>query len=124
MTRLAIWRDTSGASAVEFALTAPAFIMLVVGSILVGLGMWAQAGLQHGTEAAARCASVNTLLCGTVDNIKTYAAQQSYGLNPPATTFTVSTPACGNQVSASYAFPLVTSFFGSMTLTAQACFPA
>jgi hypothetical protein len=54
--------------------------------------------------------------------IQTYAAQQSFGLNPPASDFTVSTPACGNQVSASYPFPF-TAYIGNLTLSAQACFP-
>jgi Flp pilus assembly protein TadG len=119
-----IFRDQAGASAVEFALTAPVFIMLVVGSIEFSLALWTQMGLQHGVEMAARCASINPVACGDIAAIQSYAAQQSFGLDPPVSTFTVTMPSCGKQVSAAYPFPVVTSFIGSVTITAQACSPA
>ncbi len=121
-----MWHDQSGASAVEFAITAPIFFMIVVGLIEGGLLLWTQVGLQHGTEMAARCATINSSLCGNASQTQTYAAQQSYGLNPPASTFQLKTGlACGNQVSASYPFPLVSNYFGmsSLQITAQSCFP-
>ncbi|WP_271525912.1 TadE/TadG family type IV pilus assembly protein [Bradyrhizobium sp. CCBAU 53380] len=121
----AIWRDNRGASALEFALTAPVFFLFIFGIIEFGLLFWAQLGLQHGTEMAARCASVNPTLCSTSDAITSYAAQQAFGVGLPAQTFTYSRPACGNQVSASYAFqfPEVLNL-SPLTLTAQACFPS
>ncbi len=115
--------DRGGTSVLEFALTAPVFIMLIVGSLEFSLALWTQMGLQHGVEMAARCASINPGLCGDTTAIQTYAAQQSYGLDPPLTTFTVSAPACGKQVTATYPVPALTSFIGSFTITAQACFP-
>jgi Flp pilus assembly protein TadG len=124
MRPAAILRDQAAASAVEFALTAPVFIMLVVGSIELSLALWTQIGLQHGVEMAARCASINPVACGDIAAIQSYAAQQSFGLDPPISTFTVTMPPCGKQVSAAYPFPVVTSFIGSLTITAQACFPA
>jgi Flp pilus assembly protein TadG len=88
---------------------------------------WTQIGLQHGAEMAARCATINATLCPTNDPaaIASYAAQQAYGLSLPTSTFTYSTPACGNQVNASYTFvfPDILNI-GSLTLKAQACFPA
>jgi Flp pilus assembly protein TadG len=117
-------RNASGATAVEFALTAPAFFILVIGGIQVGLLCWAQLALQQGSEAAARCASVNKTICGNATQIKTYASAQSFGLAPGAAAFTVSTPACGNRVQASYAPPFLSGFvIPSVTLTASACFP-
>ena len=115
--------DLRGATAVEFGLSAPAFLFLVFGVIEGGFMLWTQVSLQHGVEMAARCGSVNTILCPGTTAIQSYASAHAYGLNPPASAFTVSTPTCGTQVSASYAFPMVTGFFGSMTLTAQSCFP-
>src|SRR5205823_7013987 len=87
--------------------------------------LWTQIGLQHGVEMAARCISINTSLCNSVASTQGYASQQAYGLWVPTSAFTVSTPACGNQVSASYAFGFVTSYFGipAITLTARSCFP-
>ncbi len=120
-----VCRDIRGASAVEFGLTAPLFFMMIAGVINCGLLLWMQVGLQHGAEMAARCASINTSMCGSVADIQEYAAQQSFGLNPPASTFTATTPACGNQVSASYSFQSITAYFGmpTLTLTARSCFP-
>jgi len=122
-----IWRDERGATALEFAILAPVFFLLIFGIIAFGLLCWTQVGLQHGAEMAARCASINTTLCpnGNPSAITNYAMQQAFGLSLPASTFTYSTPACGNQVSATFAFvfPDILNL-RPLTLTAQACFPA
>ena len=57
-----IWRDERGATALEFAILAPVFFLIIFGIIAFGLLFWTQVGLQHGAEMAARCASIN-LLC-------------------------------------------------------------
>lgn len=114
-----------GGTALEFALTAPAFFALIIGVIEVGLLAWAQLALQQGSEAAARCASVNKTLCGTTAAIKSYAAAQSYGLSPPSSSFTVTTPSCGNMVQANYSPPFLTGYvMPALSLTASACFPS
>ena len=137
-----IKNDTGGAVLVEAAITVPLFICLIFLMIEVGLILWTQASLQHGVEMAARCATVNppTNTCNTVGNVKTFATTQSLGLNPPASTFTVTlNTTCGtggnggNLVTASYSFPLFgysiphpgvyNVFAGSLTLTAQSCYP-
>jgi Flp pilus assembly protein TadG len=122
-----IWRDNRGASALEFALTAPVFFLFIFGIIELGLLLWTQIGLQHGAEMAARCATVDSTLCPTSNPgaITSYAAQQTFGVPLPSQTFTYSTPACGNQVSASYVFQFPPIFnLNPLTLTAQACFPS
>jgi Flp pilus assembly protein TadG len=121
----AMWRDNRGTSALEFALTAPVFFLFIFGIIEFGLLFWTQLGMQHGTEMAARCATVNPALCPGGTAITSYAAQQAFGLSLPAQTFTYSTPACGNQVAASYAFhfPEVLNL-SPVTLTARSCFPS
>jgi len=118
-------RDVRGVTAVEFAVTAPVFFLMIFGIIEAGLLLWTQLGLQHGVELAARCATVNTTLCNNVSSIQNYASQQSFGLNPSPGTFTSSTAACGNQVTASYTFEFITFLFPmpSIALNAQACFP-
>jgi hypothetical protein len=51
--------------------------------------------------------------------------QQALGLSLPPSTFTYSTPACGNQVSGSYTFEFPTILnLNPLTVTAQSCFPA
>lgn len=121
---MAIRCDERGSSAVEFALLAPVFILLIFGLIDMGAMLWTEFGLQHGVEMAARCASVNQTACGSTANIQAFAADQTYGVNPPSSTFAVTTQACGYQVSASYKFELVTLFgLPAPTLSAQSCFP-
>jgi len=117
--------NIDGATALEFALCAPAFFMLVMGIIQAGLLVWMQLALQQGVEAAARCASINKNSCATTSQIQSFASTATYGLTPPASTFTVTTPACGNQVAASYTPSYLPSFpIPTTTLTAQACFPS
>jgi Flp pilus assembly protein TadG len=121
----ALWHDNRGASALEFALTAPVFFLLIFGIVEFGLLLWTQIGLQHGAELAARCASVNPTLCPGGSAITSYATQQALGLSLPSQTFTYSTPTCGNQVNATYVFqfPQILNL-SPLTLTAQACFPS
>jgi len=123
--RSKLLRDESGASALEFALTAPAFFLFIFGIIEAGLLFWTQTGIQHGAEMAARCASINSTLCPNPNAITSYAAQQSFGLTLSTSTFTHSTPACGNQIDANYTFHWPPIFgLPSLNLTARACFPA
>lgn len=128
MTSNRFCRNIDGTTAVEFAITAPIFFMVIFGIIECGRLMWTQLGLQHGVEAAARCASINKVACPTPNDIKLFAVQQSYGIDVPVATFTTSVPGngCGNQVNASYTYQYVSTYFGtpSVTLTAQACFPS
>ena len=117
--------DISGATALEFALCAPAFFMLLMGIVELGLLVFMQLSLQQGVEAAARCASINKTTCSSTAQIKSYASAQSYGVTPPTSAFTVTTPACGNQVQASYTPGFLPGFpIPTQTLTAQACFPS
>jgi Flp pilus assembly protein TadG len=120
-----IYRDTRGATAVEFAMTAPVFIAMLFGIIQLGSLLWTQLGLQHGVEMAARCASVNTTVCGNTASIQNYAVGESFGLNPPASTFTVTAASCGNQVNANYTYQFLRAYFPwpSLTLGARSCFP-
>ncbi len=64
-----------GASAVEFALVAPLIFMAMVGTLYGGLLVFSAVGLQNSVEAAARCYSVNSSLCGTSAAAQNYALQ-------------------------------------------------
>ena len=94
---------------VEFTVTLPLFLLLTFGLLQAGLLLYTQVGLQHGVEAAARCASVNYsanqlglsqscfIVSGsaiapssvTTTNIKQYAQQNSWGINPASANLTV-----------------------------------
>lgn len=118
--------EPNGATFVEFALTAPLFLALLFGAIQMGLVLWTQFGLQYGSEAAARCASVDASTCGSADQIAGYAAGHAFGLSLPSSVFTAAASHCGNQVTASYNYVFYTLFFGAptLTLTASSCFPS
>lgn len=125
MKRTSLWRDTAATSAVELGLTAPFFFALLLGLIQGAMVLWTQLGLQHATAMAARCASIDVTTCKDSGTVQSYAVAQSFGVNPPASTFSFSTPSCGNQVSATYLFTFFTTSFGtpSLTLNALSCFP-
>ena len=148
---------------VEFTVTLPLFLLLMFGLLQAGLLIYTKVGLQHGVEVAARCASVNysasqlglSQSCFTVGAaptpitvvndstcgyIKTYAAQNSWGVSPSLSTsnFTVKSPivtcpgagtitsTCGTNsyiVSASYPYNIMHYLFIGLTLSAQSCFP-
>ena len=117
--------DVRGVTAVEFALIAPVLFAMLLAICEFGMMAWTQAGLQNGAEMAARCATFNPGTCRDAPTIQNFAAQNAFGLTIPASTFSVATATCGNQVSATYTFEFITGYFGmsAMTLNAQSCFP-
>ena len=117
-------RDARGSVAVEFALTAIVLSMFLFGIMEAGRAMWLQSALNYSVAEAARCASINTTLCGTTSQIQNYASGQS-GAGFAGSIFSRTTTACGNQVTASYPLALtIPTLSVSVTLTAQSCYPA
>jgi Flp pilus assembly protein TadG len=114
-----------GTTAVEFALLAPALLLILFGAIEFGRLMWTQSALHFAVEEAARCASVTPSVCGTSSQITAFAATAISPLNITSTAFTSTSPSCGHQVSASFPYQFVVTglFPFTPTLTAQACFP-
>jgi Flp pilus assembly protein TadG len=115
--------DQRGATAVEFAMVAPAFLMLMVGTMSVGLLIFSTGSLQYAVEEGARCAVVKTTVCTNSASTIAYAAAAYHGpLIAP--TFTYSTPACGRAVTGTANF---TFDFALRTvvvpLSATACYP-
>ena len=117
-------RDSRGNTAIEFALTAIPLLLFLFAIIESGRAMWLQNALDLSVAEAARCASINPTLCGTTSQIQSYASDQS-GAGLDSSIFSVSTPSCGNQVSASYPLTLtIPTLSVSVTLNAQACYPS
>ena len=100
-------------------MTAPLFIVLLFMMVQGSMALWTQLGISHGAAMAARCLTILPTTCSNADAAKAYAVSESFGVTVPNSTFTVTTPACGNQVNASYAYSVVTFVFGrpSVTLT-------
>lgn len=124
MTR-SLAEEKSGATAIEFAITLPVFLMFVFELIQLGFAFWSQFAIQHGTEAAARCAVYNHSICGSSSAIQTFASQQSYGLAPSPSIFVVSSPSCGQQVAASYQVTNILGYLSisPITVNGMACVP-
>jgi Flp pilus assembly protein TadG len=116
-------RDGRGNTAIEFAFAMPALLMLLFGILQCGRALWLQNALDYSVAEAARCASVDPSVCGTAAQTASYAAGLS-GAGFTASAFSVSTPGCGNKVTASYPLALAIPFLSvSLTLAATACSP-
>ena len=116
---------SSGVVALEYAIILPALILLIFGTMDVGRVLWVQVTLDRAVQAAARCASVNTALCSSPAATQTFAVSQSWGMTPQASVFTVTAPACGNQVAAAMPFTYVIPVLkgSSYTIHSRACYP-
>jgi Flp pilus assembly protein TadG len=118
-------RDARGITSVEFAMVALPLTMFLFGVVEVGLAVRARSALQYATAQTARCSVVDSAQCGTVENAKAYAMTQTMGVAVPDTAFSVTTEACGRQVTATLPFPVVAHhvFPVPLTLRAQSCYP-
>jgi Flp pilus assembly protein TadG len=124
--RLALARmlaDVRGATAVEFAMVGPVFLLLVIGIIYVCLLLFCAASMQYAVEKGARCSSVATTICTDSASTITYTNAAYYG--PFGTpTFTYAARTCGHSVTGTKNFALhifVTTL--TVPLSATACFP-
>jgi Flp pilus assembly protein TadG len=123
--------DRAGSTAVEFALVAPFLLTLFFGVFEFARAIWTQSALDFAVQQAARCATIdNTTTCNSATNTQKYAAAQTGPLAIAQGSFTLTTPGCGNQVAASYAFhfllPSLLTFgllHSSITLSSTACYP-
>ena len=118
-----LWSDDRGTSGVEFAILAPALIVLLVGTVYICLGLFLVGSLHYAVEEGARCASIKTTVCSDAPTILAYTQHQYFGPSPvPA--FTYATAGCGNVVSGSVTYVVnlgVTQV--SVPVAASACFP-
>ena len=116
-------RESDGATAIEFALVGPVFLMMVVGGIYACMMMFSMGSLQDAVQQAARCWSVNTTVCTDASSTQTYAQSHYYG---PAVSpsFTATLANCGHSVTGtiSYSFNMGQSMT-TVPLSATACFP-
>lgn len=125
--RIAAWvpgflRCTSAATAAEFALVVPVFLILVFSTINAGLAMSAVNQVHYAAERSARCLSVD--VTGACPNINTYAKGLYNGPTVTGLIFTSSTQTCGKRVIGTGTYPIITGFSStSVTITAQACYP-
>jgi Flp pilus assembly protein TadG len=117
------WHDDRGVAAVEFAMVAPAFILLAVGTFYLCMCLFLTGSLHYAVEQAARCKSIKTTVCTDSSSTVTYAQNNYFG--PGGTpNFTFTAAACGNQVSATMNYVWSTGFHQfTLPVSATACFP-
>jgi Flp pilus assembly protein TadG len=115
--------DDQGTTAVEFAIIAPVFIAMLVGTIALCIALLLIGSLHFAVEDGARCASVKTTICS--DAATTVAYTQSRYFGPEVSpTFTYAAAACGNSVTASISYSMNVGFRTFVIpISATACFP-
>jgi len=108
-----------GTAAIEMAIGLGVFVIAIMGVLEMGRLMWAQNALNYAVQQGARCMLVGT--CDSTTAPTTAANASGFGFDKSV--FTATTPACGNQVAASYSYSFMTSLIidTPITLTATAC---
>jgi len=124
----ALLRNASGATAAEFALVVPFFIVLVFGTINVGITMSAVNQVHYAAERSARCLSTSVIPASTAGscaaNIDTYAKAWYRGPGLTGLTFTTRRIDCGNEVTGTGTYAIVTGIERTaVTISAKACYP-
>jgi Flp pilus assembly protein TadG len=120
--------NQQGTTAVEFAIVAPVFIALLVGTFAFCVALFLVGSLHYAVEEGARCASVKTVCAnaaGQPDAIATEAYAKSHYFGPNVSpTFTYAPAACGNSVSASINYSMNVGFRTlRIPISATACLP-
>jgi len=120
-------RNEQGTTAVEFAIVAPVFIALLVGTLALCVGLFLIGSLHYAVEEGARCASVKAAcqVAGVPDAAATQTYAQNHYFGPSLSpTFTYAAAACGNSVSASTSYSMNVGFRTfTVPISATACFP-
>jgi Flp pilus assembly protein TadG len=118
-------RDGHGGAAVEMALVFPFLCLMILGAIDAGWMLWSSSTLDFAVEEAARCAAVDATNCGTTSNVQGVAVGKAMGLSMNASDFTVTSPACGKKVTATYVFPFLMPFSTNFNISipAASCYP-
>ena len=116
--------DLGGASAVEFALVLPVFLLLVLGAMSAATLGFSVASMNYAVEEAARCAAVKKAACLTPSDTATFATSKYVGPSV-SPVFTYTTAGCGNTVTGTATFSLnLVPAFHSVPLSTSACYPS
>lgn len=102
-------RREHGAAAVEFALIAPAFLLMIIGIAQLGILFMANAGLRHAVGEAARLATLYPR--PTEQQIRDRLADDQFGLeqaylSDPQITYGSSDGADYAEITVTYTVPL------------------
>jgi len=116
-------RNDEGAAAVEFAIYSTAFFAMLFGGIYASILGYTSSSLHAAVESAARCRAMGTT-CTDATTTQNFAAAKFHNLTGNTATFTATSPACGNQVTATMNYNLKFIIAQrTVALSAAACFP-
>lgn len=90
--RARLWLDRRGFAAVEFALIAPALLLLTFGIIDVGRMMWTASTLDHAAREGARYATVHGAQSAQPTSeaeVQAFVADRAIGVDPANLSVTV-----------------------------------
>jgi Flp pilus assembly protein TadG len=92
-----LWRNQRGATAVEFALVAPIFLIMAFGVVEMARAMFIKSALQFAVEETSRYALVNTSVSTTT--LSTYAntSLSNSGANITGASFSVVQETTGSR---------------------------
>jgi Flp pilus assembly protein TadG len=116
--------NQDGTTAVEFAIVAPVFLLMVFGTIGLCFALFLIGSLHYAVEDGARCASVKTTICTDANSIVTYTTGRYMGPNV-SPNFTYAAAACGNSVTGTISYSMNIGFRTFVIpISATACFPS
>lgn len=128
-----VWDDRHGTTAVEFAIVAPVFIVLIIGTLYLCMGLSVAASMHYAVEAGARCASVSktlvqmsgtTALCSDDASTRSYTQNHYYGPSSMPTFVPNSNASCGNEVKGTISYVIDLGLKRiTVPISAKACFP-
>lgn len=114
-------KDQKGSSAIEFAITAPIFFLLVLTGIDLAIMFFEQYSLNYAVSYAARYAYLHPY--STNQQIKTYALSMIPTL-PDTVTFTINTnPTMQSSITASLTHNFIFFSHAGLTLTSSVIQP-
>jgi Flp pilus assembly pilin Flp len=116
--------DDRAATAAEFALVVPVFLLLMFATINGSIMMSAVTQMHYASERAARCLSVDVEGACSAGTIDAYAKSFYNGPTLAEMEFVPSELLCGNEVVGSGKYQLVTGFVSTeVSISSTACYP-
>ena len=121
-----LWSDRLGGAAIEFAIVAPVFIMLILGALEIGRMFYVRQCLEYATEQAARYYSLNPS-ASTSSVTQQLAGFLSNSISSHITVAYTDTTNCNSNayvtcttIAASYPFTPAESYLGFAPKTLKA----
>lgn len=124
--RLRTFAISERGSAAEFAIVFPIFIALTLGAINLGLALYASSTLHFAAQKTARCIAVQNYNTSPPSTAGCMGQAASFYKGPAiGVTFAHTTGGCGNTVTGSGSFTVITGITAGITvpLSASSCYP-